>query len=216
MNGVGALLTSMLAAVAPGAEGNTMTKTKTLEVVIIHGSYGSPNENWFPWLADEVRKAGHRAVVPTFPTPEGQTLDTWLDRFKKEVGPVRSDMVLVGHSLGAGFILNLLERSDEPVAGSFLVSGFLGKLGLPDFDAVNETFVFREFDWERVRRHAGAVHVYHSDDDPYVPLGKGRDLAQHLGVELFVVHKAGHINAAAGFRTFPQLLTDLKALLERR
>ena len=36
-------------------------------VVIIHGSYGKPEENWFPWLAEEVRKLGHSATVPTFP-----------------------------------------------------------------------------------------------------------------------------------------------------
>jgi len=189
------------------------TDTNKSRVVIIHGSYGKPEENWFPWLAEEVRKLGHDAAVPAFPTPDGQNLENWLAAFGDQVGTVSSDMVFVGHSLAPGFILNLLENSERAVKGTFLVSGFLGKLGLEDFDPINESFVCREFDWERIRANAGDVHVYNSDDDPYVPLAKGEELARNLGVELTVVKGGGHINASAGFKTFPLLLENLSRLL---
>ena len=39
-------------------------------VFIIHGSYGHPGENWFPWLKDELEKIGHRVCVPQFPCPK--------------------------------------------------------------------------------------------------------------------------------------------------
>jgi len=122
-------------------------------------------------------------------------------------------MILVGHSLGPGFILNLLERSRATVWGTFLVSGFLGSLGNPEFDTVNETFVSRDFDWPRIRSHAGVIHVYNSDNDPYVPLEKGRELAERLGVGLILVEGGGHMNANAGYLSFPRLLDDIRKLI---
>jgi uncharacterized protein len=191
---------------------HNMVKNKT-QVVIIHGSYGHPGENWFPWLANEVRKLGHKAGVPTFPTPEGQNLNNWRSSFREQIGNVTRDMILVGHSLGSGFIFSLLEESDMPVKGTFLASGFLGKLGLEEFDLINESFVCREFNWKRIRENAGKVYIYNSDNDPYVPLVKGEELAEKLGVRLTVIKNGGHINASAGFRTFPRLLEDLRPLL---
>jgi len=189
-----------------------MTNTK-YRVVISHGSYGNPQENWFPWLAAEIRKLGHDAVTPTFPTPGGQSLDIWRAEFRAQVGFLAPDMVLVGHSLGVGFILNLIEESKVPVRGTFLVSGFLGRLGLEEFDPINESFVCRDFQWDRIRRNAGEVHIYNADNDPYVPLAKGKELAETFEVELTVVPNGGHINASAGFLSFPLLLKDLQPLL---
>jgi hypothetical protein len=39
--------------------------------VIIHGTKGSPEGNWFPWLADFLRQQHAEVVVPRMPTPEG-------------------------------------------------------------------------------------------------------------------------------------------------
>ena len=91
-----------------------------------------PRRIGFPWLAAELRKDGHNVVVPKFPTPDGQNLSNWRDVFRTEVGPIHRDMVLVGHSAGPGFILKMLQESDSPVRGAFLVSGFLGALGLDE------------------------------------------------------------------------------------
>jgi predicted alpha/beta hydrolase family esterase len=66
-----------------------------VKVVIIHGSYGNPEENWFPWIANEVRKIGHEVITPKLPTPEGQNLDTWRKKFTEQVGNLTSNMVLV-------------------------------------------------------------------------------------------------------------------------
>ena len=121
--------------------------TSKSRVLIVHGSFGGHDENWFPWLAEQVRLLGHEALVPAFPTPESQTLDNWRAAFESQVGSLTEGSVLVGHSLGAGFILALLEGSDVSVLGTFLVSGFIGRLGLDEFDTVNDSFVCRPFQW---------------------------------------------------------------------
>jgi uncharacterized protein len=186
---------------------------KQKRVIIIHGAYGYPDENWFPWLADQVERAGHLAYRPALPTPQGQELGNWRRQFAEQVGKLSPMTVLVGHSLGPGFILDLLERAPVPVQGTFLVGGFLGKLGLPDFDSVNESFVCRDFDWPRIRQNAGITRIYNSDNDPYVPLERGRELAALLGVELQVIRGGGHINAAAGFTKFDRLWVDMQSVL---
>jgi uncharacterized protein len=186
---------------------------KAIRAVIIHGAYGTPQENWFPWLFGQLKDQGLDAYLPQFPTPEGQTLDAWRAIFAERVGQLDESTILIGHSLGAGFILNLLEEAQVPVLGCFLVSGFVGLLGLPEFDAVNASFVEREFDWQRIKRNAGHVHVYNGDNDPYVPLSRGADIATHLGVTLQVIKGGGHINASAGYTTFNKLLNDILKLL---
>lgn len=187
---------------------------RKLNVVIVHGTGGSPQGNWFPWLAKELAQEGHATQVPKLPTPEGQDLTAWTREFKKQIGPLTSDMTLIGHSLGVGFILNLLENSNMPVRATFFISGFLGKLGLEEFDTLNNTFLCRDFEWSSIKRNAGKITIINSDNDPYVPIEKGEELSKKLGVPLIVLHAAGHINADSGYTTYPDLLLRVLSLSE--
>jgi predicted alpha/beta hydrolase family esterase len=183
-------------------------------VIIIHGSYGSPDENWFPWLKKQVRDAGHKAIVPEFPTPDGQNLESWRRTFDAMAGGLTRDNILVGHSLGVAFILDIVERSAQSMCGSFFASGFIGELGNPQFDAVNKSFVCREFDWAKIRENAGRMFLYHGDNDPYVPLSKCWELSSKLHVEPRVIHNGGHLNSAAGYMKFEELWADMSELLK--
>ena len=198
---------------SPAVSDLTGSSEHMKKAIIIHGTFGSPDENWFPWLAEELRSKGYEVTVPKFPTPEGQNLKAWTEVFEKEVGKLDSDVTLIGHSLGVGFIAKLLSGSDTKIESTHLVSGFLGPLGLEEFDPLNASFVTGDFDWEKVRTNAGEVYVYNSDDDPYVPLEKGKELAKHLGTELIVVPNGGHINSSAGFDKFQLLLDRLSGPL---
>ncbi len=106
-----------------------------LQVIIIHGAHGGPETNWFPWLHAALAGDGIKVVRPRFPTPEGQSLSAWFEAYYLAVKSLHtSPAILVGHSLGAAFALRLIERAVEPVAGVFLAAGFVGALGLPDYD----------------------------------------------------------------------------------
>lgn len=183
------------------------------DVVIIHGTYGKPDSNWFPWLKEELSFIGLDAKVPAFPSHQYQNISTWRQTFKEQVGSLHEHMILVGHSLGAGFMLNLLEESSSPVAASFFLAGFTGKLGLPDYDPQNESFVCRPFDWEKIRHNAGRVFVLNADNDPYVPLSRGEELARNLQVPLTLIPGGGHLNSESGYTTFPMVFQLLKGLL---
>ena len=107
-------------------------------IFIIHGTYGSPQENWFPWLKKELEKLGYTVYVPHFPSPPNHSLTCWSNVFENYKEYLNKDSILIGHSIGCAFILGILERSQ--VAATFFVAGFLKKLSIPEFIELNKTF----------------------------------------------------------------------------
>lgn len=158
----------------------------------------------------ELEIRGYSVFAPEFPTPKNQTLDNWMKVFTRQYeNLLNKDSIVVGHSLGAAFLLNVLERRNKRIKSAFLVAGFTGALGNPKFDKINETIADRIFDWQRIRKNCGRFHVIHSDNDPYVPLKKAEDLARNLGAELVIVKNAGHFNAEAGYTKFEMILDKI-------
>ncbi|MFA6024457.1 MAG: alpha/beta fold hydrolase [Candidatus Gracilibacteria bacterium] len=178
-------------------------------IFIIHGVGGSPKENWFPWLQSELEKRGHKVIVPQFPTPEGQTLENWLTKLKEYEADLTSETIVVGHSLGGSFILNVLER--YPVKAAYLVACVFGVLGNA-FDEGMKSFAQRNFDWQTIRANCPRFEIFHSNNDPYIPLAKAQELSLLLSTPITLIKGAGHFNAASGYTKFEALLKamDLK------
>ena len=181
-------------------------------VFIIHGAYGSPDENWIPWLKGELEKKGCNVITPKFPTPEGQDLGTWLGVMRDYKNEINEDTIFVGHSLAPAFILSIIEMLERPVRAAFFVAPFVSELGKPEFDLVNKTF-YRKFDWAEIKERCKKFYVFHSDNDPYVPLEKAEFIAKQLGVEVILVKGAGHFNKDAGYTTFDLLLQKIRGEL---
>jgi uncharacterized protein len=182
-------------------------------VFIIHGAYGNPDENWIPWLKSELEKLNCSVFVPKFPTPADQTLKNWEKVFEKYTENINKDTIFVGHSLGPAFILSLLEKLNTPIKASFFVSGFLEALGNPDFDEINKTFVNRTFDWPTIKQNCKNFFVYHSDNDPYVPISSAENLAKSLEIAPIIIKGAGHFNEASGYKKFEVLLNEIKKVI---
>ncbi|PCI90171.1 hypothetical protein COB18_01915 [Candidatus Kaiserbacteria bacterium] len=176
---------------------------------IIHGAYGSPNENWIPYLKKELESKEWEVKVLVFPTPEAQNITSWF----KIIDPFLQDMdvetILIGHSIGATFILHILEKLKITIKASYLVSGFLGPLDNPEFDELNKTFL-KDFDWIAIKKHSEKFYIYHSDNDPYVPIKEAEEISDALGTKLTVVKDAGHFNTESGYIKFERLLEDIK------
>ncbi len=178
-------------------------------IFLIHGSFGYPNENWFPWLKSELEKLDCRVFVPQFPIPPAQSLESWLKTFEDYRQYINKDTVFIGHSLGPAFILSVLEKIDQPIKAVFFISGFLGKIDNPLFDRANESFM-KKFDWQKIKNNCGAFYLFHSDNDPYVPLRKAKELAKNLGAEINLIKGSGHLNAKAGYLKFELLLEEIR------
>ena len=182
-------------------------------IFIIHGAFGHPEENWFPWLKSQSERLGHEVFVPAFPTPKGQTLEDWNSIFSEYETKVDENTILVGHSLGPAFLLHVLGRINTTIKASFFVSGFISPLGNETFDPLNKTFLEKPFDWQKIHQNCNQFFLYHSDDDPYVSMAHANELAKKLGVKTRIIQDAGHFNEDAGYDRFVALFHDMQPLL---
>ena len=185
-------------------------------VIIVHGTGGSPEGNWFPWLATTLTEWGSEVLRPELPTPQGQELESWLSAFRQRVGTLLESDILVGHSIGAAFVLRVLEQSPVFLRAAILVAPFCRSLDIPAFDALNQSFIAAPFRWGRIRKGARQLFLFAGSNDPYVPLAFSEDVAGALEVPLQIVPGGGHLNAESGYLEFPELLKLFEKLIDRR
>lgn len=178
-------------------------------IFIIHGAYGHPGANWIPWLKKELKKLGHDVFVPHFPTPRDQNLENWLNIFDKYKDKLQ-DSIMVGHSLGVPFILRVLEKYNKPIKTAFFVAGFASSIEHPDFTEINRSFVEPEFDWSKIKDNCKNFYLWHSNNDPYVPLKYGEEIAKNLDIKLELIKNAGHFNHESDYNEIEFLLEKMK------
>jgi|GEM_PF-261581 len=177
---------------------------------IFHGTEGYPEENWFPWLKEKLESKGYEVFVPKFPTPENQSLESWLQVFEEYKKYLHEDTIFIGHSIAPAFILGILERIDTSIAKCIFVAPFLEPLGEETYDQINSTFVNQNFDWEKIKDRCKEFNVYYSDNDPYVPQKASELVAEKVGAKTYLVKGAGHFNKAAGYTQFEELWARLQ------
>lgn len=90
----------------------------------------------------------------------------------------------------------------------------MGLLDNEEFDNLNKEFVNRKFDWNKIKKNVQEIHLYHSNNDPYVPIERAYELAANLGIKPIIIENGGHFNEKAGYKEFPKLLLDINNLYE--
>ena len=181
---------------------------------IIHGVYANPDSNWFPWLKKELEARDYDVLIPKFPTPFDQSLESWLRVISHYENNINENTFLIGHSLGAVFILNYLEKTNKKVKAAFLVAGFHKLLGLNPYDELNKTFADKKFNWEKIRDSCDKFFVFASDNDKYISLDITKELARNLDAELVIIKNGGHLNKESGYDNFTILLNKITNFLE--
>jgi predicted alpha/beta hydrolase family esterase len=106
--------------------------------------------------------------------------------------------------------LNIIENLNKPIKSAFFISGFLSSLGNRKFDELNSSFIDPILDWTIIKSNCKNFVIFHSNNDPYVPLIKAEHLAKKLGVNVKLVENGGHLNAEAGFTKFELLFDEIK------
>ncbi|MFH0713068.1 MAG: alpha/beta hydrolase [Candidatus Micrarchaeota archaeon] len=180
-----------------------------MRFILIHCTGGDPNETFFPWLREKLEAKGHEVIAPRFPTPEGQTLENWMQVFQPYFAKLTPDTVLIGRSIGAPFVLRILEKSHVKVKAAFIIAGFASDLHLEEFAPLVNSFIFPKWNWEKIKNNAGRFFIYNSDDDPYVKPANGEEIAQKVGAKMRLFAKRGHF----WDEEFPELWEDVKTLI---
>lgn len=163
------------------------------KAIIIHAWESNPEDHWYRDEEIVLREKGFEIFIPQMPGGSFVKENEWVDVLKG-INMSEND-VLIGHSLGAPAILRFLESNEAKVDKAILIAGFCTSLNL---DCPNEeyprAFVSREFNWKVIKQKANKFIVMNQIDDPWVPLSKGEELAENLGVELIKVEGDNHFD----------------------
>jgi len=168
--------------------------------IIFHGTGGSPDNVWYPWLDRCLTERSWSVDRPSYPLLNEEPIDTFLPQVL-ESHRFDTDTVLVGHSGGAALILAVLEQLDVTVAQAVLVAGY----STPPNDQA-EPVLQAQYDWKQIRSAATEFVFVNSVDDPYgCDAAQGRAMFDRLGGTL-VIRDDGHSGDwDQPFPTFPLL-----------
>lgn len=185
-------------------------------VFIFHGTEGYPEENWFPWLKQELEQKDCKVFVPQFPSPPivPAKIAEWFDVLKNYEQYINENTIFIGHSLGGIFTLRILEKLEHPIKAAIFVGTPVGVQPIANYDR-DSSFSGFTFGWEAIKKKAQYFYVFQSDNDPYVGLENGKELSKNLGVELSFIPNAGHFNKRAGYLKFEKLRDKVLEILEK-
>lgn len=194
---------------------NELEKTEQLKncipknnnYIILHGSFGSKDGNWFPWLKKQLEEKNYKVNVPQMPIGVGnQNYDNWSNELRKLT--VNENTIIIAHSIAPVFICKYLINNKIKVKRLLFVCGFNNYLGInTDFDTVNKPMFLDNL--EDIKEYCNDIICFYSDNDPYVPLNVEKQFADTISNEQHIIANGGHINAESGYTEFHELLKYL-------
>ena len=190
-----------------------------MQFLIIHGSFGSPESNWFSWLRNELEATNQTVLLPRFPVDDwneltkrgegsqsiNQNLANWLNVLSNLINQIKTQPTcVVAHSIGPLFILHAIEKYNIKFESGIFVAPFLTKLNKSwQIDSVNRSFYSNQFNWDQQKTSLPISYAIYSDNDPYVDTIFPQTFAQKLGSQVINSKTGGHFNSEFGFTQFP-------------
>ena len=179
--------------------------------LLVHGSFGSPFVNWFPYLRNEIENRGLVVYTPDFPTGVGyQNYNNWEKVLESYViaGVIKEDTVIYAHSIAPIFVCHFLVSHKIKVKRLVFVCGFNNYLGINDeYDNVNESMYFDNL--EDIKQYAEEIICFYSKNDPYVKYEVEKEFADTIATKQIVIDDGGHLNSESGYTEFKELLKYL-------
>lgn len=183
------------------------------QLFIVHGYQATPQDHWFPWLAEEMRKEGYQKTSIPLPHSDQPKYDEWQATLHQYLDQnIDQNTIIVAHSLGVIAILSYLTSLPQStkLKGLFLVAGFNEPLPhIPQLD----TFIHRcDVRFSKVQ----AQHMYTiaASEDPAVPLAATNRVSHGLNISTTIVQHQGHFLAREGFTSF-EALKDMLVKIDK-
>ncbi len=176
--------------------------------LLIHGSFGSPFVNWFPYLRNEIEKRNLVVYTPDFPTGVGyQNYENWARVLEAYISSdiINENTVIFAHSIAPIFVCKFLVDHNIRVKRLVFVCGFNNYFGVnEEFDEVNHTMYFENL--KDVKGLAEEIICFYSKNDPYVKYEAEKEFADTIATKQIVIDNGGHLNSESGYTEFKELL----------
>ena len=100
------------------------------------------------------------------------------------------------------------------IAATFLVAGLNAKIGIPEYDNLNSSFLAAPLQWDKIRNSSQTFQCLIGSNDPYVPFEQPISISQKLNCSPIIIKDGGHLNSESGYNEFPQLISELTKMLK--
>ncbi len=158
-------------------------------IYIIHGWGSDSQSNWFERARQFLVSKKVRVCVPDFPHTDNPVYKEWKTHFESQFIQLWSQDILIGHSLGGGFMLKYLSENDIQIDKLILVAPTI-----KDYDVLElKDFYTKTFDYDKIKQSAQKIAIFASDNDQYIPLKDFQFLAQQLDAELILLPQRDHL-----------------------
>jgi uncharacterized protein len=182
--------------------------------VILHGTDGSPEFIWMPWLKTELEKKGYEVFAPLLPENHTPNRNIYND-FLLKSGWDFTDNIIIGHSSGAVSVLNLLMDERCPTIKAGILVGVWAHMDGTELDREQFKDLFSEggFDFDTIRVKARKLLYLHGDNDPFCPLDQAQWLADQTGSEIEIIPNGYHLGKSHS-PEFAELLEALEQKID--
>jgi len=146
-------------------------------------------------------------LLPKMPNPINAKYNEWKILFKKIALLLDNNVILIGHSLGAIFLVKYLSENRFPkkILATLLISPPYDEEGMEE--SLGDFILPKNLN--KLNKQGGKIFIYQSKDDlvvPYSHLKKYKKALPEAIVREF--KKRGHFNQSK----FPELIRDIKGL----
>lgn len=178
-----------------------------MKAILLHGTDGSSESNWIPWLKQQLNNREFEVYAPSLPNASFPNSEEWSNFIIQNTPfELDEDTVIIGHSAGAALIPMLLQKlpPKTKINKAIFVSGFHTNFDWGKLKDLHNVKV----DYDEVKQKCNDFIFLHSDDDPYVPLEEPQELAKRLNGKLTIIKGQGHFNIGSSpkYKEFPKLL----------
>ena len=171
---------------------------------LTYNPYALEQKKWRDGIKEALVET-HESIMPRMPNAMNADYQAWSIWFEKLIPYLRDGVVLVGHSIGSGFLLRYLSNNKLPMKVSqlHLVAGVIDDKDCPgvgDFGIDIAT-------WSGFKSSIEKVHIWHSSDDDCVPIHHAERLAEkYPKATTHYFTDRGHFLQPE----FPELLLEIK------
>jgi len=177
--------------------------------VILHGTDGAPDHNWFPWLKKELESRGYEVWIPELPNNHFPNRHVYND-FLFNSGWDFSDNLVIGHSSGAVSTLNLIQDERCPKIDVGVLVGIWASMDGTELDKLQFKDLFGPdgFDFNKLKAKSNHLLFIHGDDDPHCPLEQAKWLAGQTSSPIVILPGGGHLGS--NHKELTELITELQ------
>ena len=93
-----------------------------------------------------------------------------------------------------------------------LVSGFNNYLAPNESDIhnkLNPSYYVNDYEISKIKDYVKEIVCIYGDNDPYIPQNVLKQFAKSINAKEIIIHNGGHLNEAAGYKSFPEILKEI-------